>query len=419
MKTPNKKFKNSTLCTHCGYCLPVCPTYKTLNDETQSPRGRISIILALSKGEISPDEASSVLSTCLVCRSCHSACPVGVRPAKLVLSARILSPLKSSLTATLLHSITNNHRLTALASRSIQLYQNSGLQGWLRQKNALSFFSPLQRLESLIPARRSEPIPAFPTKQPGDTNTLKAALLCGCMARLFHPRTAPSTANLLKLLNIEITVLDGFGCCGSPFRESGNRKLFIKQAKKTLDAYIKIPEVDMVLCDTSVCMVTVRSYGRVLSADKKYAATAKKFSEKIQHLEVLLANRLPELTPEGYQPPDNSITFQDHCQTQHGLGTKKEPRQLLKTIAGPLSELPRAENCCGAGGDYMLRYQELSSKIRLDKLAAIDESGAKTVVGCNSGCLLNIEAGLTERHSKVKTMHLSEILWQSLSKVVK
>jgi glycolate oxidase iron-sulfur subunit len=416
MKPPNKKFKNAGLCTHCGYCLPACPTYKILNDETQSPRGRVSIILALSKGEINPDEASSVLSTCLVCRACHSACPVGVRPAKLVLSARNQSTIKSSFTTSIFHSITNNHNLTSLASHSIKIYQNSGIQGWLRRKKALSFLPALHRLESLIPTRRSEPVPTYPVQQTGESSSIKAALLCGCMARLFHPRTAPSTANLLKLLNIKITVMDGFGCCGSPFRESGNRKLFLKQARKTLDAFSKIPEVDMVICDTSVCMITVRSYGRAMSADKKYAAIAEKFSDKIQSLELLLAKGLPELTHEGYQPPDNSITFQDHCQTQHGLGTKKEPRQLLKTIAGSLSELPRAENCCGAGGDYMLRYHELSHKIRLDKLAAIDESDAETVVGCNSGCLLNIEAGLTEQHSTVKTRHLSEILWQSLSK---
>ncbi|MBF0383836.1 MAG: (Fe-S)-binding protein [Magnetococcales bacterium] len=417
MKAPKKnKFINAELCTHCGYCLPICPTYSILNDETHSPRGRVSIILALSRGELTPDEASTALSTCLACRACHSACPVGVRPAKLALSVRNKSPIVTPLLSRFLHTITNSHSITSYISRVISWYQNSGLQGFIRGSRVLHLIPPLRRIEGMIPALRKEPIPQLPIKGAEKNAKTKAALLCGCMARLFHPRVAPSTANLLQLLDIEVTLMDGFGCCGAPFRESGNREAFIKQAQKTLDAFVDISEVDMVICDTSVCMVTVRSYARALASDKKYAETAKIFSEKVHSLELLLAEGLPNVIPEGFTPPDSSVTFQDHCQIQHGLGGKKEPRELIKKFAGSLTELPRGERCCGAGGDYMLRYQELSHKIREDKLAAIHQSGAKTVVGSNSGCLINIEAGLLQDKSSVQVRHLSEVLWQSLSK---
>jgi glycolate oxidase iron-sulfur subunit len=417
MKASKKnKFKNAELCTHCGYCLPICPTYSILNDETHSPRGRVSIILALSHKELTADEAATALSTCLVCRACHSACPVGVRPAKLVLSVRNKSPIISPLISRLLHTITNSHTLTSYTSSAIKWYQNSGLQGWLRGSKILRIIPPLYRLEGLIPALRSDPIPQFPLADSQKKAKIRAALLCGCMARLFHPRVAPSAANLLQLLDIEVTLMGGFGCCGAPFRESGKRELFIKQAKKTLDAFRNITEVDMVICDTSVCMVTVRSYARALSSDEKYAQIAKTFSDKIQSMEVLLAKGLPTAVPKEYNIPEQSVTFQDHCQIQHGLGSKKEPRELLQKVAGSLTELPRGERCCGAGGDYMLRYSELSNNIRKDKIAAINESRAKTVVGSNSGCLLNIEAGLLQENSSVQVRHLTEALWQPLSK---
>jgi glycolate oxidase iron-sulfur subunit len=416
------KFKNAALCTHCGYCLPACPSYRVLNDETVSPRGRISIIIALAREELKAEEASAALSTCLVCRACHSACPVGVRPAKLVLSARNANPIPTSLLGSLLHRVTNNHTLTALASQAIQIYQKRGLQGRLRRWKVLQIIPPLHKLEALIPAQRNEPIPPYPNqkKNPDDKTApqQRAALLCGCMGRLFHPGVAPSTANLLDMMGIEVTVMDGFGCCGAPFRESGNRELFLKQARRTLEAFSKIPdEVDLVLCDTSVCMITIRSYARALAQEKKYADLAKSFVEKTQSLETILADGLPKVVHAGYQTGKSSITFHDHCQTRHGLGAVKEPRELLKKYVGSLSELPRAESCCGAGGDYMLRYPELSHKIRLDKLEAIIESKAETVVGTNSGCLLNIENGLKKKQATVQVRHLTELLWQSIEKL--
>jgi glycolate oxidase iron-sulfur subunit len=419
-KTKGNKFKNSALCTHCGYCLPVCPTYRIKNEESQSPRGRVSIILALAQGGLKPEEVTAALSPCLVCRACHEACPVGVRPAKLVLSARNLSPDASPWLSRILHTITNSHPLTHFASRTIHYYQKSGLQEGLRRFKILSLIPPLNRLERLIPHPRPDPIPIFPPAPPkggASQKPRKAALLCGCMARLFHPGVAPSTANLLNILNIEVAIMEGFGCCGAPFRESGNRELFLKQARRTLDSYEKITEVDLILCDTSVCLVTIRSYGRALNKEKKYATLAQQFNEKIQSLEVLLAQELPPLLPSQYQRENSPLTFHDHCQTRHGTGSHEPPRQLIKKIAGPLQELPRADRCCGAGGDYMLRYPDLSHKIRVDKLEAIKESGGHTVVGSNSGCLLNIEAGLREKGSTVKVRHLSEAVWNPLSKL--
>ncbi|MBF0453850.1 MAG: (Fe-S)-binding protein [Magnetococcales bacterium] len=416
MNLTKTKFKNAALCTHCGYCLPVCPTYRAENEESLSPRGRVSIVLALAKGELTPKQSSAALAFCLVCRACHAACPVGVRPAKLVLSARNLSPVPPSRFTRLLHAITNHHGLTSLAAGAIRFYQKRGIQRWVRRWKLLYLLPPLNRLERLIPVHRQEPIPAFPPPHQPPA-PLRAALLCGCMARLFHPRVAPSAANLLHFSGIDVTEMAGFGCCGAPFRERGERQPFIQQAKKTLDAYRKAGKVDIILCDTSVCQITVRSYGRVLRADKEYAALAQEFCEKIDNLESFLAKNLLKMVPSGYQPEKSCLTFQDHCQVRHGMDILEPPRVLIQNLAGPLRELPRGDRCCGAGGDYQLHHPDLSHKIREDKLDAIAESQAQTVVGTNSGCLLNIEGGLEEREMDVSVRHLAEVLWKPLSQL--
>ena len=68
-------------CVHCGFCLPACPTYLATGDEADSPRGRILLMRALERGEMTSADAALVqhLDACLGCRGCEPVCPSGVQ----------------------------------------------------------------------------------------------------------------------------------------------------------------------------------------------------------------------------------------------------------------------------------------------------------------------------------------------------
>ncbi|MFL4467955.1 4Fe-4S dicluster domain-containing protein, partial [Brucella melitensis] len=76
-------------CVHCGFCTATCPTYVTLGNELDSPRGRIYLIKdMLENGRPADEEIVRHVDRCLSCLACMTTCPSGVNYMHLVDHAR-------------------------------------------------------------------------------------------------------------------------------------------------------------------------------------------------------------------------------------------------------------------------------------------------------------------------------------------
>lgn len=91
LEDPDLAVANDILrkCVHCGFCTATCPTYVTLGDELDSPRGRIYQIKDMLEGD-KPASSKLVkhIDRCLSCLSCMTTCPSGVHYMHLVDLAR-------------------------------------------------------------------------------------------------------------------------------------------------------------------------------------------------------------------------------------------------------------------------------------------------------------------------------------------
>ena len=66
-------------CGKCGLCLYVCPVYKILKKEQDSPRGKLQLIKAYdNKNLASSPLLKEIVSKCLMCGSCAANCPSGI-----------------------------------------------------------------------------------------------------------------------------------------------------------------------------------------------------------------------------------------------------------------------------------------------------------------------------------------------------
>jgi L-lactate dehydrogenase complex protein LldE len=60
-----------------------------------------------------------------------------------------------------------------------------------------------------------------------------------------------------------------------------------------------------------------------------------------------------------------------------------------------------------------VKYPDISGAMVNDKVDHIVNSGADIVVGCDTGCLLNIAGAVHRRRLPIKTMHIAQILAKS------
>jgi L-lactate dehydrogenase complex protein LldE len=88
-----------------------------------------------------------------------------------------------------------------------------------------------------------------------------------------------------------------------------------------------------------------------------------------------------------------------------------EPERLLKKVRGlQLVPLERADECCGFGGSFSVRYPGISGAMVADKAAFVEKAGVDAVVATDAGCLMNIAGRLRREGSRVRALHLAQVL---------
>jgi L-lactate dehydrogenase complex protein LldE len=93
------------------------------------------------------------------------------------------------------------------------------------------------------------------------------------------------------------------------------------------------------------------------------------------------------------------------------LNIHSEPRRLIRNVReAEFVELEDADACCGFGGTFSVKYPEISVAILDRKIEAIERSGVDAVVAGDASCLMQIGGRLSRLGSKVRVMHLAELL---------
>jgi glycolate oxidase iron-sulfur subunit len=405
-------------CVHCGFCLPVCPTYVLWNEEMDSPRGRIYLIKMASEGlaTINPQWVGH-FDSCLGCMACMTACPSGVDYGKLIEATRAQIERKHERSAAeklyrrfVFSTFTRPDRLRLLRL-PLLAYQKSGLQAVLRGTGALKLLpKQLQTMEALLPKLPpSESIAAVTPAQ--GPQRRRVGLLLGCVQREFLPQLNSATVRVLAAEGCEVVAPPEQPCCGALLVHAGEEAPAMALARRTIDAFERA-KVDAIITNAAGCGSNVKEYGHLLRDDPEYSERAKKFAAKCQDVTELLA----ELEPRARRNPLRvRVAYHDACHLQHAQGVRVQPRSLLAQIPGlELAEIPESPVCCGSAGIYNLVQPDAANALGDRKAQLIVPLNVDVVATGNPGCLLQLQSALARSGHKTPVVHTIQLLDASL-----
>jgi L-lactate dehydrogenase complex protein LldE len=88
-----------------------------------------------------------------------------------------------------------------------------------------------------------------------------------------------------------------------------------------------------------------------------------------------------------------------------------KPKKLLGMVSGlELTELDRVDECCGFGGLFCIAEEAVSVKMGKDRITDHTKNGAEYITSPDLSCLMHMEGIMHRNKSKVKIIHIAEIL---------
>jgi len=406
-------------CVHCGFCLPVCPTWVSWAEEMDSPRGRIHLMRGLAAGSITWTEpVAEHFDRCLGCMACVTACPSGVKYGQLIEETRArreesrprrgLDRLQREMIFALFPYPSRLRALSAL----LLLYTKSGLQWLLRRSRLLP--KRVALLDALLPPvsveQLTEDLPLRVEAQ--GPRRARVGLLGGCVQRVFFPGVHAATLRVLSAEGCEAVIPSGQGCCGALSMHAGREEESLAFARQLI-AVFETGGFDAILVNAAGCGSHLKDYGRLFAGDPAWAPRAANFSAKVKDVTEFLAG-LPPVAPR--HPVAARVAYHDACHLAHAQGIRKEPRDLLRQIPGlTLLEIPDGEQCCGSAGIYNLVEPEAADEIGARKVENILKTSPDLLAAANPGCSLQIGKLLRQRGRNLATAHPIEILDASIA----
>ncbi len=378
-----KDLFDADACTSCKGCQDRCPAYTT--DKPLSPMKVIKAIGHIA--EHSPETGlvepitSDALWSCTTCGACQDICPASIEHVNKILEMRRNQTLMEG-------EFPGEEVRTATSNIEV---------------NGNPF--------GMAYASRGEWAKGLPVSIMEDDSDVDILYFAGCYAS-FDSRNREVAANFLRICDAAGVKVGILGkeekCCGEPMRKLGNEYIYQMVAAENIKT-IKSYRVKRIVTTCPHCFNTLsRDY-----RDFKFDVPVEHYSTFINRL--IVEERL-QLKPEPFE-----FTYHDSCYIGRYKDIFEEPRAVLKSAGGKLTEMEQSgynSFCCGAGGGRILAEEKLGSRINVKRIAMASKTGMPILVSNCPFCLTMFEDGIKTGgvEGKLKVRDLAEIVAERIPK---
>src|SRR5262245_4298929 len=237
---------------------------------------------------------------------------------------------------------------------------------------------------------------------------MKVSLFVTCLVDQLWSNVGASSVEVLRRVGCEVEFDDRQTCCAQPAFNTGYRD----EARRVAQLFIsnfEASDAEAIVSPSGSCTAMVHHFPELFADDTEWLKRAQAIASRTFELSSFLVRKLK--VEDVGASWSGRVTWHDACHGLRDLNIKSEPRTLIRNVRGAeFVELDNADSCCGFGGTFSVKYPEISLAILDQKIEAIERARVQAVVAGDASCLMQIGGRLSRKGSRVRVMHLSELL---------
>lgn len=212
----------------------------------------------------------------------------------------------------------------------------------------------------------------------------------GCVVRDKLHNISDATETLLKMADVDYTVLDDERCCGSVLKRTG----FMEDALEVMEKTLKQLEESgdqKILVSCAGCYNTIKNDYKELFGVKLDVVHSSEFFNQLRKEGRLKLSK-----------SSRKVTYHDPCHLGRQSGLYSDPRELIES-SSELVEMDKNmdhSRCCGAGAGVKAGFPETAKDIANLRIQDAENIEAELLVTSCSFCILNLEDALNSEDHK-------------------
>lgn len=227
-----------------------------------------------------------------------------------------------------------------------------------------------------------------------------------CFVDQVFPETGLNMVKVLERVGCGVNYNPEQTCCGQPAFNAG----YWDAAKEVGEKFIREFQNDRyIVCPSASCVGMIKNYYPNMFHNSAMHNEYKNIQKNIFEFSDFMVNVL-KITDLGAKL-NGIATYHDSCAGLREYGIKREPRVLLEKVRGlELREMKDCETCCGFGGTFSVKFENIAVGMGEQKVKRAEEVEAEYIISTDLSCLMHMDGYIRKQNKALKTMHIVDVL---------